>query len=65
MFAIAVKCIGRFWRALAMLSRSCFDTLSAVVLSYASTARSRAIVEAWRSTRGYLNQACKAGPVLG
>ena len=46
MLEIAVKCIGWLWRARAMLSSSCFDTLSAVVVSYATTARSSAMLDA-------------------
>ena len=33
MLEIAVKCIGWLWRARAMFSSNCFDTLSAVVVS--------------------------------
>jgi hypothetical protein len=33
MLEMAVKCIGWFWRARAMLRSNCFDTLSAVVVS--------------------------------
>ena len=46
MLEIAVKCIGWLWRARAILSNNCFDTLAAVVVSYAATARSNAIGEA-------------------
>src|SRR5215471_2983434 len=41
-----VKCIGWLWRARAMLSSNCFVTLSVVVVSYATIARSRASVAA-------------------
>src|SRR5262245_3564769 len=45
MLDIPVKCRGWLWRARAILSSNCLDTISAVVLSYAATARSRAMVE--------------------
>ena len=62
-----MKCIGWLWRARAILSSNCFETLSAVVVSYAMTARSSAIVEAQPAVHGHESgdQGDTAAPCTG